>query len=323
MASLLLRNLRDVFSRELKVRAAQNGRTTEEEHRRILEGALGEPILAERQRQTVAKRLNQLLRMLNDGGRGRPEMAIPRMAELLGLNTAGGLEAYFYGEDEAPFDLLDRITETFGLRPEWMKFGRYEPFDVRQYTVRGLHLPKGLGTRYESLASLMEALEPEAIFFVRSLGENGSATIFLQRSDWKYEGFYDGWHVSDEVGATGEAQLFELWKLLKSIGDDSGIARKVAGRQLPAEVYLSLCRGEVFPGSVLHQQRFYSHWHDDFTDVHQVMPIARSNAHEAMPKNGEGYAGYGQGFQQAQARVRQCLKHEKEDQERRRRETSD
>ncbi len=319
MPSLLIRNLQEIFSRELKVRAAQNGRTTEEEHRRILEGALTEPSPPERQRHAVAKRLNWLLQKLNDGVRFRPEMTIPCMAELVGLNTASGLEACFFGEEEAPFDLLDRIGETFGLGAGWLKFGRGAPFNVRTYSVRELHLPDDSYPGYQrvNFAHVMQVERPERVFFVRCLDEVCYATIFLKTSPWRYVGFHDGWHVSDHVGATGERQIFELWKLLKAIQDDRLVPHGISGRDLPEDVFRSLYNGEIFPGSILYNERFFSHWADDFTDVHQAMPIARGSAHEATPKDGKGYAQYGEGFQKAQATVRISLEHERQKQERR------
>jgi plasmid stability protein len=43
MAQLLVRNIETEVVRELKVRAARNGRSAEEEHREILRGALSKP----------------------------------------------------------------------------------------------------------------------------------------------------------------------------------------------------------------------------------------------------------------------------------------
>jgi plasmid stability protein len=43
MAQLLVRNIETKVVRELKVRAARNGRSAEEEHREILRSALGRP----------------------------------------------------------------------------------------------------------------------------------------------------------------------------------------------------------------------------------------------------------------------------------------
>lgn len=291
MASLLLRHMNDFFGRQLKERAARNGRTAEEEHRRIVEGVLVEPSPPERHRQAVAKRLNLLLRRLNGGQNSQPEMTIARMAEYIGLNTASGLESYFFAEDEAPFDILDQISEAFGLHSDWLKFERHEPFNIRSRSLRSLHLPSSPDR--ENLSALVKKLEPRRVFFVRSLNEVGSATIILQVSDWRYEGFYDDWHVSNHVGATGEGQLFELWALLNLIERDASLRHITCGRDLPEKVYLDLVRGETFPGSVLQGQKFSSNWHDDFTDVKHGMPIAR-----------DGYAHYGEGFKQAQAVVR-------------------
>jgi plasmid stability protein len=41
MAQLIVRNIEDEFVQELKLRAARNGHSTEEEHRQILRHALG------------------------------------------------------------------------------------------------------------------------------------------------------------------------------------------------------------------------------------------------------------------------------------------
>jgi len=205
------------------------------------------------------------------------------------------------------------------LGAAWLKFGRGAPFNIRTYSVRDLHLSDyGYpGEQRVNLAHVMQVEKPERVFFVRCLNEVCYTTIFLQISPWRYVGFRDGWHVSDHVGATGERQVFELWKLLKMIEDGRLVPHGIGGRDLPQDVFRSFYDGEIFPGSILWNEGFFSHWADDFTDVHQVMPIARGSAHEDMPKDGKGYAGYGEGFQQAQATVRMLLEHERKDQERR------
>ena len=123
MASLVIRNLNGLLGRILKERAARSGRTVEEEGRCIVEGALSSPPPCERQREAVAKRLNRLLSLLNESRWNQP-FTISEMAAYLGLNTAGDLESFFMGEQEAPFDLLDQIADAFGVRRDWLKFGR-------------------------------------------------------------------------------------------------------------------------------------------------------------------------------------------------------
>ena len=295
MASVVIRNLSDLFGRLLKERAARSGRTIEEEGRGILVAALSEPPPPERQREAVARRLNRLLQLLNEAPHAYA-FKVPEMAAYLRLNTASELESYFLGENEAPFSFLDQISEAFGLRPDWLKFGhRTEPFFLRGHS---------LGLNRERFIDHIKTVNPQKVYFVRSLNGEGYASIILRTAEWKYEGTYDDWHVSDHVGATGQSQLFELWKLLKKIEKDHDIGRITVGRDLPPDLYLSLVRGEIFPGALLERQdRYRSNWHEDFTDIDHEYPIA---------KNG-GYAHYGEPFMKAQALVRQSRNFREED----------
>ena len=294
MASVVIRHLNDLLGRILKGRAAQSGRTIEEEGRGILVAALTEEPAPERQRQAVARRLNRLLHLLN-AARHAYSFNVPEMASYLRLNSASELESYFLGESEAPFDLLDQIAVAFGVRPDWLKFGHgKEPFYLNNHS---------LGLNRAAFIEQIRALKPQAIYFVRSLNEEGYATIVFRMSEWRYEGTYDDWNVSGHVGGTGHRQLFQLWKLLKAMDKDLDLMRITYGRDLPPDLYLSLRRGEVYPGAVLDQpNRYRSNWHDDFIDIDHKQPIAT-----------HGYAHYGEAFVKAQALVRQSRDFQQED----------
>ena len=226
------------------------------------------------------------MQMLNER-RQSYTLTVPQMAAFLKLNTAGDLESYFQGEREAPFDLLDQIAHSFGVRPDWLKFGHgAEPFN---FQVHGVHNHPG------GLIAMIEGLQPQRIFFVRSLNMEGYATVAFRLDEWKYQGLYDGWHVSKHVGATGQRQLYELWQVLKRIEKDRELSTITIGRDLPAHLYLSLVRGEIFPGAVLEDaDNFRSNWFDDFTDIDHQYPIAKN-----------GYAHYGEAFVHAQSQVRE------------------
>jgi plasmid stability protein len=60
MAQLIVRNIEDALVRELKLRAARNGRSAEEEHREILRRALGP--------ERAGSSLKQLLSEMPDVG---------------------------------------------------------------------------------------------------------------------------------------------------------------------------------------------------------------------------------------------------------------
>jgi hypothetical protein len=237
-----------------------------------------------RYRQEVAERLNRLLGLLNERRRYN-SMTIPQIATILGLSSVSDLENYFFAEKDAPFDLLDQIANTFGLRPDWLKLGHIieQPF---AYQVHGLHYHRG------GLLGLIEELKPQQIFFVRCLNDFGYAHVAFKLTDWKYEGTYDDWHISDHVGATGQAQLYKLWQSLNKIEERRGHLPDTVGRDLPEDLYLSLVRGEMYPGTVL-DQRYQSYWFEKFTDIDYKYSTEAERSKY-----------YGSGLVQAQALVR-------------------
>jgi hypothetical protein len=243
------------------------------------------PPAIERHREEVADRLKLSLGLLNKSRRYN-SLTIPEIAAILGLSSVSDLESYFLGENDAPFPLLDQIVNTLGLNPGWLKFGhKGEPF---AYRVHELHYHPG------GLLGLIEKLKPQKIFFVRCLNDWGYAHVAFKLTDWKYEGTRDGWNISDHVGATGQGQLYELWQLLRKIEERRELT--VAGRDLPEDLYFSLIRGEIYPGTLLEDvNRYRSFWFDDFTDIDNKYPIAADR-----------YSRHGSGFVRAQRLVRDC-----------------
>jgi hypothetical protein len=238
-------------------------------------------------REGVADRLNLLLRLLNEHRR-YDSLTISEIATILGLSSVTDLENYFRAEKDAPFDLLDQIANTWGLRPRWLKFGdKGEPF---KHQIHGLHYHDG------GLLGLIEELKPQRIFFVRCLNDWGYAHVAFRLTDCKYEGTYDGWNISDHVGNTGTWQLYKLWQSLNKIVEERPeLYRITVGRDLPEELYLSLVRGEIYSGTVLEDQRYRSYWFEKFTDIDYK-----------YSSEADRYKYYSSGFVQAQRLVRVC-----------------
>jgi hypothetical protein len=244
------------------------------------------PPAMKRHRQEVADRLNRLLGLLNERRRYN-SLTIPEIATILGLSSVSDLENYFFAEKDAPFELLDQIANTFGLHPGWLKFGhKGEPFASQRH---GLHWHDG------GLLGLIEKLEPQQIFFVRCLNDWGYAHVAFRFTDWKYEGTYDGWNISNHVGHTGTSQLYELWQSLNKIEERSELSRITVGRDLPEDLYLRLVRGEIYAGTVLADQRYQSYWFEKFTDIDSKYSTEADRTKY-----------YGPGLVQAQRLVRVC-----------------
>jgi hypothetical protein len=286
-----LKNTLDLFRSGFGLAKDVQGLLPSEEKNSAVGTSLGSPQdgrdappAINRHREVVADRLNLSLRLLNERRRSN-SLTIAEIAKILGLSSVSDLENYFLAEKDAPFDLLDQIANTFGVNPGWLKFGHEgKPF---AYQIHGLHYHRG------GLLGLIEELKPQQIFFVRCLNDFGYAHVAFRFTDWKYEGTRDGWHISDHVGATGQWQLYELWQSLNKIEQRRELI--TVGRDLPKDLYLSLVRGEIYPGTLLDDAKYKSYWFDDFTEIDYKYPIAADR-----------YSRHGSGFVQAQGLVRDC-----------------
>jgi hypothetical protein len=248
---------------------------------------LGRKRLPPAHREVVANKLNRLLGLLNEHLRYN-SVNIPQIATILGLSSVSDLESYFFAEKDAPFALLDQIANTFGLNPDWLKFGHEgQPF---AYQRHGLHIHHG------RLLGLIERLKPQRIFFVRCLNDWGYAHVAFRFTDWKYEGTYDGWNISDHVGNTGTWQLYKLWQSLNKMEERSELSSITVGCDLPEDLYLPLVRGEMYAGTLLKDVNNYrSYWFEKFTDIDYKYST-----------EADRYKYYGSGFVQAQRLVRVC-----------------
>lgn len=78
MASITIRNLEDGLKRRLRVRAAENGRSMEEEAREILRHAIGERALPENLGEVIHRRFAALGGVELDLGPREPMPEPPR-----------------------------------------------------------------------------------------------------------------------------------------------------------------------------------------------------------------------------------------------------
>ncbi|HTQ13709.1 MAG TPA: hypothetical protein VMH86_07530 [Rhizomicrobium sp.] len=76
MSDLVVRNVPDAVVDELNRRAARHGRSSEAEHRAILEGALGAPARSLAQKQEFWNRIDRLREDLRASGRTFTDSAI-------------------------------------------------------------------------------------------------------------------------------------------------------------------------------------------------------------------------------------------------------
>jgi hypothetical protein len=218
----------------------------------------------------TANRLQHSLALINRAFKYEP-LTIAGVANLLGLEKAGILQAYFDGVEEPSFKLLEEYASLFGLSNAWMKDGQGEPF----LSTESIEL---LATDY---LDRIKQLKPSIIYFIKSSCEENKAGIVLKLSKYRYVYLRKTWVVNGQVGVTGQNQIYALYKMIKKLQEfKRGSSFESIGYQdfycqsgtVSEKVFNNLFCGRVYPPSVI---PFYDdRWWDDLTDIYHSFAYA-------------------------------------------------
>ncbi|WP_187979850.1 helix-turn-helix domain-containing protein [Pseudomonas oryzihabitans] len=249
--------------------AARNDRSLEAEARHALK-AWVRPTESTRQESTrlgqISERLEFLARNIE---KACPfKVASPsRIAEALGLTHAVPVEQWFRGHAEASFDELANIAKLMGCHSQWLIHGEGAP-----YSSTYVRIPEHVisGTEFLFLPN-DDGLRPN-LHLVRSKEETGGFLFVRQYSDWDYQVFHTPYHVSDVIGAGGEASLAALSLILKGVyrawTQRQNSQVEVLGYLARKEVFDALMEGSSHPASILKSAE-RSCWWEDFWDADQ------------------------------------------------------
>jgi hypothetical protein len=227
----------------------------------------------------IVGRFNQVLILFN--AENSRKYSIAELADLMKLASVGELESVFLGTREPPIPFIDHFCDTFGVSRSWILKGSDSPFYIPETD------------RYNPLEylPLLKSQLPIRIYFIRSKSAIGEVFLVLKLSDHKYKVIQRIWHISEHVGAGGRSQIFGMYQLIIAL-KASQFSNACGGRTLPEDKFNELFSGNVFPGTVINEQKYTDSWWDDFTDVRHEYPISRTY---------ETY--YGKGFIEAQSIV--------------------
>jgi len=215
--------------------------------------------------EKVAKRFRTILELMNEG-RNYSKFTIPQLAQIMKLHKISELENVFTGKTEPSFSFIEDFSKTFGINKTWLTEGKEYPYsnELPSQSDPMDYLP------------IIEESKPEGIYFVRENSDTAPAFIILKVSKWKYLVLDRTWHISDQVGAGGQRQLFSFYSLVVALRDKKGMHTSCWGLTLNKDEFNTLLCGQSFPGKYIDTGFTEDPWWDDLTDINHKYPIAEN-----------------------------------------------
>jgi antitoxin FitA len=269
-SKIAIRNIPSAIFKALETLADSHNRSTEGEARQALM-AWVEPLLVNEsrntRRQSVAKRLNHMLEQINAGCQGA-RLTTSQLAEAIKEERAEEVEDWFLGNKEPSFFQLSAIAKQLGVEPDWLKHGDKALFPM--------HYKRLAENPHDAVAWLLTWLpiacapqdQVKNLHLIRADDPTGQLYIVKESNEGHFQTFHTPIHISEEIGAGGEASLAALFvtlELLYKGYTKSGSDMMVLGYLLHADDIEQLRKGNTHPGSLL-TDKARSMWWEDIWD---------------------------------------------------------
>lgn len=268
---IAIRNLPAEVLQALTSLASQRDRSVEGEARHAIR-AWVEPQLRANARPSraavVGQRLRYVLDEISEQKPGAP-VAPSRIAEALGWAHAEALESWFAGDSEPSFTELSAIASIAGCSSAWLAHGDGQPFPS-QYARIPEDAAKGTEWLLQPLAD--GDAPPSHVLLVRSETEAGAFAIVKRFSAWQAQAYHTPYHVSEVIGAGGEASLAWLTLVFERLYQrwtrDSALT--VESYLVSEDVFRALLEGKRHPFNVMRTSRAVATcWWEDLWDETQ------------------------------------------------------
>jgi hypothetical protein len=208
-------------------------------------------ILEERLVPSLATRLRSLINQLNQAHFGE-EYTPSRLAEEIGEGDASSVEAAFEGKAPLSFKQMEIIAERWGVRSRWLKHGAGEMFavsDHRNFITEDAH-------------RLLNS-NNNRILFVRSKSKSGELAFIVDHGNGLYECFSTSMHISDNIGAGGEADDVYFSNACRYLC--KMYRGRVAGYLIDEQTFSMMVSGQIYAGAILYR-RAPSSWIEEWWD---------------------------------------------------------
>ncbi len=213
----------------------------------------------------LSKRFQELLMLMNKNQGEYNKFTIAKLSEILNLEKRSILDNIISGRDEPTFEFIKNFCKTFRINYDWLNEHKGYPFNI-EYNY---------GSPMDYLKDIIE-LNPERIYFIQNKSETAETFIMLGFSDWYYMVGTKYWHISNNVGAGGQSQIYDFYRLIKELNGNM-FSSKCMGLKLDNKEFWNILMGKSFPASCLIGEmgrRGNNPWWDDFTDITHYYPIS-------------------------------------------------
>lgn len=298
---ILVRNVDTEVLQALEAMAHTSDRSLEAEARHALRSWV-QPLLISHERSErrvqLSQRLGTALAQINNVARQhwRPSHVAQGIEEPL----AEPVEDWFLGRIEPTFAQLAKVSEFLGVDRQWLQHGDGCPFPVDNVRLSEdpgqavrwlLNLPDDSRAPLGPYQPAPLFPEMERLIFVRSASETGELAIVKQRDRYRCKTFTTPTHISDVIGAGGEAQLMALSVTLELLYKlyTKRSSLSVTSWIVSEKSFSALISGQVHPLS-LDDGSSNRPWWEDFWDESMM----RKNA-------------YWKGWDEITARIRRAV----------------
>lgn len=206
----------------------------------------------------ITHRLNEALKDINQVASTK-QIQPARIAKEIGEDYAEPMERWFSGEQEPSFKQLEIIAEYLNVNPEWLQFG-----DQAKFIVNHIKIPTPAKAGVAWLLNDNRENQPSHVYFLRKDAKEGTLCVVKRYSDWHCQTYITPYHISEEIGVSGEASLahlFMTWKhLYKLYVNDSKLS--VKSYLIDPINFKELVYGDVHPLKIINNAIDRPWWED-------------------------------------------------------------
>lgn len=202
-------------------------------------------------------RLNQAIKIVFE----HFEYPLNKIAYELGFNSETAFK-YLLTSYEAPtFSFLEKFALQYGVNKDWLIYGEGTLFNIGDYQL--------YATGYLQFIS---NIKPESVYLIRENSKTGRTGIILKLDQWNFKILGKYYHLSSEVGGTGQNQIESFYNFTRKLESAVGVTG-IIGKHIDEESFSKLFNGYYSPKFL--EKGSYSYWHEHFQDYDHKYPDAK------------------------------------------------